>query len=135
MKRRMAAVVAVLILAIGGLTMANAASLTVSAGSMSTATAAPCVAQLALTRTDPVFGGLFGYNSVTVMAVPATCAGLPLSLTVYRPSGGAVIATGSVASLPTGNVRVPVSATYGGIFGGTYTFALTINGWSVPVTA
>lgn len=58
----------------------------------------------------------------------ASAAGLNLS-----SAGMAAIGNGSHASLPASNVTIPISNTYGGLFGGTHAFALTINGWHVPV--
>lgn len=132
--RRIGAVAALCVALVVGLTVGNAASLSVTAGSMTSRTATACAASVTLTRTDPVVFGLFGFNSVTV-TVPPACVGLRFDVTVARTSNGTAIATGSSAALGSGNVRVPVSATYGGILGDTYTFAVIINGWSVDANA
>ena len=128
--RRLSVVAVLFVALVGGLVVGKAASLPVTARSMTARTAAACASSVTLTRTDPVVLGLLGYNSVTV-AVPPACVGLRFDVTVYRPSNGAVLATGGTAALGSGSVRVPVSATYGGILGNTYDFAVTINGWSV----
>ncbi len=132
--RRLGAAAALAVALVACLVVGNAASLPVTAGTMTARTATACASSVALTRSDPVVFGLFGYGSVTV-TVPPACVGLRLDVTVVRSWNGGTIATGGTAALGSGTVRVPLSATYGGILGDAYAFALTINGWSVDANA
>ena len=97
--RRLSVVAVLFVALVGGLVVGKAASLPVTARSMTARTAAACASSVTLTRTDPVVLGLLGYNSVTV-AVPPACVGLRFDVTVYRPSNGAVLATGGELKEP-----------------------------------
>lgn len=132
MRLKFLALIAVALLALAGLTTANAAGLNLQSSDVTVNTGQACTANpIPLTRTDAILGGLFGYRSVR-LTIPASCAGHSLHITVYRPSDGSVIGTGSAAPLPTGNVTVAISNIYG-FLGASHAFALTIDGWHVPV--
>ncbi|WP_024285690.1 hypothetical protein [Cellulomonas sp. KRMCY2] len=135
MRRTFVGLVVMSLLALGGLTTASAAGLNLGAGRMTAATAHACTTTaIPLVRSDPVWGGLAGYESVTV-TIPSSCAGLPLQVTVYQTSDGRSRSSGSVPSIATGTVVVPMSSLYGHIFYPAYGFAVVIDGWSVPVQA
>lgn len=129
--RALAAVAGVCLLA-GGLSTAQAASLAVAPSTVTTTTGQACTtSSLALTRTDPVWWGLGGYRGVR-LTVPAPCVGRTLHVTAHT-SGGSQVATGSLASLPTGTVDVAMSSTYGGLFT-SHVLSATLDGWYVPTT-
>ena len=133
MRRKLVALIAAALLALAGLTTASAAGLNLSSAGITTASAQPCTnTPIPLVRADPVWWGIAGYNAVT-LTIPAACSGMSAQVTVYRTANGTAIGNGSHASLPTGNVTIAISNTYGGFFGDAHAFALTINGWHVPV--
>lgn len=76
--RRLAAAVCVAAIGVGGLTMADAATLTVNGGGVSTVAAGPCAEQLTVTTAN---GVLLWYSQVRV-TVPAACADRSFSLVV-----------------------------------------------------
>ncbi|NCT92533.1 hypothetical protein GXB85_16475 [Cellulomonas sp. APG4] len=129
--RALAAVAAVCLLA-GGLSTAQAASLAVAPSTLTTVNGQACTtSSLALTRTDAVWWGLGGFRGVR-LTVPPACAGRALHVTAHQ-TGGSAVATGAVATLPTGSVDVAMSATYGGIFT-SHALSVTIDGWYVATT-
>ena len=129
-----AGLAAVLILGLGS---AQASSLDVAGGSLTTQTSQACSpGTLAVTGSPATWAGLlFGYTGVT-LTVPAACAGTDLSVTVYATTAGAVQATASRANVSAGTVTLTTSATYGGWLTTrpASSVAVTFDGWSVPAS-
>lgn len=136
-RAKLAAVVAVACLAVGGLTVASAAQLSVSSGGVSTADARPCLdnGTVQATRTGSSWAWLIGYDAVT-LALPTQCQGSArvVEVSVHGTTGQrARVASGTRTGL-VASTRVDVSPNYGGLFGGTQTLSITIDGWSIPVS-
>lgn len=143
MKRTLIAFLAVALLALGGLTVANAATLNVNAGRLATITTGPCASLVMAHPTEP--GGFLGlgFKSLTFnLSGTPGCVGLPIQVTVVDSYDGTAVASGSVTSQIGTSVRVPMA-------GGTYfytaymhgllrfyeaRYSVTINGWNVLVT-
>lgn len=77
--RLLGAAVCVAAIGAGGLTVANAATLAVSGGQLSTVDAGPCTEQITASATGGVW--FLWYSQVRV-TMPAACAGRPFSLVV-----------------------------------------------------
>ncbi len=82
--RGLVAVVGVAAIAVGGLSVANAATLTVNGGGVSTLEAAPCTTQIAVSRANNVL--VLWYSQVR-LTMPSECAGLPVYLVVDTGAG------------------------------------------------
>lgn len=88
MRLRLLAVVAAACVVVGGLSFASAATLPVAPASLTAQTATGCHAgaEVTVTRSSPyglwfiVWLRIDGHRTVTVSDIPATCAGLPLTL-------------------------------------------------------
>lgn len=128
--RRRAAVAGALVLALAGLGVANASTLTVNGGAVSTAQAGPCASAVTVTRTEPVYLFLWfwviGYEGVRVSGSLDGCRGREV---VVRGTDGSPTATGSVPTTGSTNVNLATAQ-----YGTTQAFVVTIDGWQIPAT-
>jgi hypothetical protein len=132
---RIAALVATLVatvlvvLGFAGLTVASASQLAVTSNALSLQNISRCT-----NATIPVTGFRSGgggttWNRVRLVGLPAACAGLPITVYVYRTSGELATGTGTAAE---GTVDITVVPNYtSGVVAGV---ALFIGGWGVPTT-
>lgn len=135
-RMRIAAVVAAACLLLGGLTVANAAQLSVDGGSLSTASATTCAAAIASDATDPQFDWIWfvGYRSVTLTGVPTECAGRPVQVIVYRTSNGVELTRSAVLTLSAGTFVIPVNQAFGGWFTPAWGLRMIVDGWVVTAS-
>ena len=115
---RLGAVAVAVLLAAGGLTAANAATLSVSGGSVSTATAGPCTTQ----RIDLAREWLIVYYAVRLSNLPVSCQGKPI---VVSASNNTITGTSAGAT----SSSVQIATTYSWT---APTFTVLIDGWVVP---
>lgn len=137
MRTKLLAVVATACLLVGGLTVANAAQLSVTSGSISTASATRCAAAIASDATDPELGWgfwLVGYHSVTLAGAPAECAGKPVQVIVYRTSNGGELTRSAVLTLSAGTFEIPVNQAFGGWLAPSWGLGMIIDGWVVTAS-
>lgn len=116
---------------------ASASSLPVNGGGVSIATAQACTATpVVLTKTQPItfLWWVVGYRGVQLSGVPTACAGLPLELTVHDAAGGAVQTTFAAASSTAGPMELSTTGDNGGVLNNAPAYAMTLAGWSVPVS-
>jgi hypothetical protein len=120
--RGLAAVAAVVAVAVGSLTVANAATLSVSGGSVSTLEAGPCTDSSA--PIDVQRYGIILYWAVTLSDIPQACQGKPI---VVSANNNAVTGTSTGASSST--IQIGTN-----LYGGNPTFTVLIDGWVVPTS-
>ncbi len=117
--RGLVAVVGVAAIAVGGLSVANAATLTVNGGGVSTLEAAPCTTQ----RINLQRNWLIVFYAVTLSGIPASCQGKPI---IVSASNDSINGTSSGATSSSVQIRTDNSWT-------APTFTVLIDGWIVPV--
>lgn len=119
---------ALVALVFAGVAIANAAGLTVTSRQLFAQNAARCT-NATIATTGFRNSGTGNWNRVRLVGVPAACAGLPVSVVVYRSSGSSfATGTGTAAE---GAVDITTTAYASGNATGV---ALLIGGWGVPTT-
>lgn len=132
-------VAATVLVAAAALTLstASASGLPMSGGGVSIGSAQACAsAPVTLTKTEPItlLWWVLGYRGVQLTGIPAGCAGLPLELTVHDASGAGVQTTFVAAAASAGTMNLSTGGDYGGVLNSAPAYAMTIAGWSVPVS-
>jgi hypothetical protein len=128
--RLRAAVAGALVLALAGLGVANASTLTVNGGTVSTAQAGPCASAVTVTRTEPVYLFLWffllGYEGVRVSGNLDGCRGREVAVRGVNGTPGVTgtIPTGGSTTVNLGTPRYDTGQT----------FVVTIDGWQIPAT-
>jgi len=127
---RAAALVATVLVALGfaGLAVASASQLTVTGGTMMLQDASRCT-NATIAATGFRSSGTGNWNRVRLVGVPDACAGLPVSVVVYR-SNGSSLATGT-GTAASGTVDITTGYYNPSNAAGV---ALLIGGWGVPTT-
>jgi len=126
---RVAAAVAVAAVALSvvGLVVASASQLNVSGGSLFLQNVSRCT-NATIATTGFRSSGTGNWNRVRLVGVPDACAGLSISVFVYRASGQLATGTGTAAS---GTVDITTGKYNQNNATGV---ALFIGGWGVPTT-
>lgn len=124
-----AAVAAVAVaLSVVGFVVASASQLTVSSSYLSPQNVSRCTNATIATTGFASGGPGTTWNRVRLVGVPDACAGLPITVFVYRASGQMATGTGTAAA---GTVDITTANyTSGNVTG----VALLIGGWGVPTT-
>jgi hypothetical protein len=128
MRGKLLALVALVALAVGGLSVADAASLSIVTAPVSAIQAGPCT-----TATVPVAttGRWFLWYQGVSFQVPAACRNLPVAITVT--TGATNPPTASLpAGTPNGNVALTLSSSP---WVWQTSYALVIDGWHIPTSA
>jgi hypothetical protein len=122
--RRLAALAAALADGVAGVTVANAATLGVNGGSVTTVQAGPCsTATLTLTRTGQF---LFWHSGIRISNIPEACRNIPILLS---SNDGSV--TGSVpAGATSGSVDIATAWYWSNI----RDYSVVFDGWHVPAS-
>ena len=128
MRRKLVALIVVALLALAGLTTANAAGLNLQSSVSVTAGQACSTGPISVTRTEPVYFlwiFLLGYEGVRLSGIPESCRNLPIRITAGNGEAEGTSAGASGATLD-----IHMNARYGT---GVTAFHLVIDGWHVPV--
>lgn len=133
MRTRLLALLAVVLLAAGGLGTAHAASLAVAPSTLTSVAVQGCVPAgqtVTVTRTEPVyflFIFLIGYEGVRVSGLPDACRSLPVQ--AAGGTGGTPLVQGTVPATGSTTLEWDVAR-----YGTGTTFRLVVDGWSVATT-
>lgn len=122
-----AAVLAVVVLA--GISVANAAGLSLTAGAVTARSMThPCPGTASMVPANRQSGTT--YRSV-VLALPAGCAGLPVQLYLDHPSNSSDDESGSGTTDASGVVSIRMTGNYNRAV--AFTPRATVSGWDLPV--
>jgi hypothetical protein len=135
MRLRLFAALAVLGVALAGVSVASAASVSVRPGDLTVRTAGACTTQtVTVTRTEPQYFTIWGvrlwqdgWRGVRLSDVPTACRSTPLRVTADDGPADATVTAGATGS----TIDITLDAEYRL---NVSTFDLTIGGWHVPTS-